>query len=280
MRMKITTAILGVALTTLSACATVNSKILTIVQSDKDFYSASYIGGLPGCFPPISNRICRANGTESIYQPKSKLDVKELKVSLSHSGYFLNEKEILYLAAATASLQLGYPKFTVVSKYSSSFCDSFYSANTSGTSGYSDYSGTTRISKDTICASGVLLMILLFRNPTDLENGIFYGIKESNSPLRLIPDDSLYFGTTPGLTYSQFNSFDGNSDSSSRQSNTFMTYVNAYQHYYNADGLAHDLRVKLKVSDDYKVTIEDEHTENARKEANDFFERNSVSSPK
>jgi hypothetical protein len=245
-------------------------------KSDETFHLVRYVGPQRSCFPPIANPECVPPTKEVIiYEELRKVEMEEFSLSLPSRDFFSQGriKDMLYLAASELSIQRGFSMFTVTWDMQISMCRNYGSdASTSGTvsriGGQSFYSGTTTVTPRDICGGSHTIRVLMFNDKALLAEGIF---ERSNSgPIQsLRPKRDLYFGTMPGLRYSDFTRVP-------EPGVLIVTPPDAWKTHYDAKGLAVDLRAKYQLGDTGPIPFRDMLVENLKKEAEDPLKRNRV----
>ncbi len=272
--------LLSVLIVLLAGCATSPSgKVwneLTVEKSDETFHLGRYVGTQKSCFPPITNRECAPATSEAvIYEELKKVDMEEFSLSLPSKDFFSQArvKDMLYLAAADLTLQRGYSLFAVTWDMQISTCRNYGSdvttsgnVNRMGNQGF--YSGTTTITPRDICGGTHTIQVLMFKDKSVLAEGIFER-SHSGPNQTLRPKLDLYFGTMPGLRYSDFNR-------TPEPGVLVTTPSDAWKTHYDAKGLAADLRTKYQLGDTGPIAFRDVHVENLRREADDPINRNRV----
>ena len=246
-----------------ASLTTINYRsLLKIERFDKTYYSGQYVGAEKYCFPPITNPICRRGRDESIYKPVAQLDMESFYISLTAVNSFNAKlmKDMVYLAAADMTLQRGYSQFTVLNDLGVDQCRSSYSADSYGTINNDSYRSTTVLNERATCAMSKAATVLLFRNKEDLTSGVLYRDNSSRSMSRyLVPEGSLYYGTSPNVTFEDYNKVgDGT---------TLFTPSNAWKTHYAAQGLSAALRAKYGIKDTTPYTFIDRRDQTRQEES-------------
>ncbi|MFW5454822.1 hypothetical protein [Thioalkalivibrio sulfidiphilus] len=244
-----------------------------------EFYHAKHRYRPSHCFPPINMPICVPNDAEpEPYVKTKKLDMESVSLSLRARDPLdaTKMRDLLYLAAAEVSIQRGYDKFTILHTVDVTTCGVIPEISTTGTV----YEGpvgnqimsTTVVSPRGICYQGKSIRALMFSNAEDLEKGVFVSrVNPVSNASILAPVESLYFGTVPNLRYEDFNR--------TPDSQTLvMTPRNAWQTYYDAAGLARDMREKYGISHEGLIHLVDEKTVEGERINADPILRNRVRS--
>lgn len=264
-----------IAVTFLVGCASSGAPVgvsnyrerLTIEREDVTYYAGKYIGTEKGCFPPITQRLCRTRlDDEALYATTKALDMESFELALSvrssHSvGNGNPVKDFLYLAASDFALQRGYAMFTTLNESVFWVCNSGTDAQTSGIISTGPYGqsrvlATTTASPTSNCSGTRRLKVLLFRDKDDLALGVLKiqhsGMLASTSAWPVI---DLYQGSIPGLKPRK------DIISSSIIQITDIN-ENAWKVHFDAPLLSKDLRAKYQLTDTSPYTFVEEREVN------------------
>jgi len=233
-------------------------KNLEIEKSNYDYFSAKYVGGKTGCFPPITKRLCSKHPKlqfDNSYKTIKRLEIEGFKISIKTHDLLKSEtlNELIFLTTAELALQRGFPYFTQLNKIEIIACVSSYSADSYGSlstnslhNGGSTYSGTTNINRNKTCTENLSGNFIFFRNLSDLKEGVFY--KPINSNLKIMPVLKLYFGTTPNISNKEVNSHNSKKNAEIETYYTRTNIKEAWKTIYDAKGLSVDLRKKHQIN--------------------------------
>ncbi len=264
------------AIATFSGCAINPPPKVDVVRNAERFYAGKYVGSQRGCFPPISNRICfPTRPDEAQFDTNENLDIESFWIYFKSFDYVAPDaiKERLFLTASDLTLQRGFEMFTVITERQFSRCSSSPTATTSGTVSGGVYTGTTTVRQNTLCLSTTGMKVLIFRHKDDLRKGVLLRNFEFSNQLRV--EQSLYFGTTPGIEDDHVNG-----PYVSGLNLVTSTPQNAWKTHYDAKGLSADLRRKLGFTTTVPIAFKDSFTESGeKKDSTDLIRKNQVSSP-
>jgi len=237
------------------------------------YYSGKYVGKEKDCFPPITKPICKSNPA---YEIDKKLEMERFTIELSSKDSSKVSEDRLYLVASELALQEGYTMFTVLGGNNFSTCSSVgvtaktYGTYTPDSIGGGTYVGSTSVSRSSTCLFSKTINVLYFRHKTDLANGVLLEAPFWNNK-EIHPEETLYLGTTPGVSYTKHNYVGGKA--------FYYTKENAWKTHYDAAGLSNELLRKFKLTTLGTIHFTDELSVKQKEKEEDSIERWRVTDP-
>ena len=240
---------------------------INITRLNEEFYSGKYIGHIPGCFPPISARVCRRSEFDvHPYVEVDKLDMKSFEISISvRSGLGKDgtdrTKEILHMVAADIAIQNGYSAFTTLNDIIFYSCSKSVEADSEGEIfnlnplGHpKKISSTTKAYTTNKCRGSIELKILAFNNKNLLALGIFLKSKSPDNAINYLwPYYDLYRGTAINLP------LESSSEIITPEVINVVNYhKDSYKFHYDAINLSRDMHLKYGPSPKKAYQIVDE----------------------
>lgn len=185
-------------------------------------------------------------------------------------GYIGQEfSEFQHLAISEVALTRGFSKYVITTLNESNSCgQTAPSAYTSGTMINGTYTGSTTISSSTVCASLQSAKVLMFNDANALAQGVVY---EYDGKFRLLT--TLYRGALPTTLDMHSGPTPGVAGGA------WIVPLKAWKSYYDAAGMAADLRKKHGASTAAYPIIENRDVLKAKaaKDAANPLNKNKVS---
>lgn len=258
-----------------SGCAINPPPRVDVERNAENFYTGRYVGNQRNCFPPIGNKICFPTRPDEVqFETDKNLDIESFWIYFKSFDFVASDaiRERLFLTASDLTLQRGFEMFTVISERQYSRCSSSPTATTSGTVSGGVYTGTTTVRQNTLCSYTSGMKVLIFRDKDDLQKGVLLRNFAFSNQLRV--EQSLYFGTTPGIEDHHVNG-----PYVSGLNLVTSTPQSAWKTHYDAKGLSADLRRKLGFTATTPIAFKDPFASTAEKKSEDFIQKNRVSAP-
>lgn len=211
---------------------------LTITHYDTAHFKLAISATKNGCFP-----LTDATPTTCVMpniRPDTPVAMEAFEFKLTdQKGYISQEfSEFQHLAISEVALARGFSKYVITTLNEANSCgQTAPSAYTSGTMVNGTYTGSTTISSSTVCASLQSANVLMFNDANVLAQGVVY---EYDGKFRLLttlyrgalPTTlDMYSGPTPGIA-----------------GGAWIVPFKAWKSYYDAAGMAADLRKKHSAS--------------------------------
>lgn len=207
---------------------------LTITHYDTAYYKLAPSTAKNGCFPLTDTTPTTCVMPET--RPDASITMESFEFQLKdRRGYIGQEfSEFQHLAISEVALTRGFSKYVITTLTESNSCgQTAPSAYTSGTMINGTYIGSTAISSSTVCASLQSAKVLMFNDANALAQGVVY---EYDGKFRLLT--TLYRGALP-------TTLDMHSGPTpSVPGAAWIVPFKAWKSYYDAAGMAADLRKK------------------------------------